>query len=656
MLPALAHLSPDDQATFFANSFGPHRTTPFPIIHHAFEHHAHAQPHSLAVEHTLFNHTLTYAQLDTQANRLARRLREYGIRPGHRVCILARRSVYIVVAILAVLKSGAQYVPMDAVTITDSTIEHILHDSAPSLVLVMEEYVHRVSGPPSLCLEDAIAADEESGADGSKPEDLSSPTDGAYVIYTSGTTGVPKGVDVRHNGITNVISGPPGNVSMRPGMRVAQLLNIAFDMGAWEILSSLYNGCTLCIRGNTSKEWVALMKTVDVVICTPSILARHEPEDYPGLKHVIVGGEACSQALADKWAAHTQFNNCCGPTEISICNTVQPHTPGYPLSIGTPIPNTNVYILASDPDPSFTALDTNTASTSTNTRNPPSPSTSTSPGPHPSALPIGAVGSMWVGGIGVSNGYLNLPSKTAERFLPDPFLPPGNMMFNTGDLGRWRPDGQLEHHGRADDQVKVKGFRVELDGVASAMRTHTPVREAVALLIGVELWGFVTPASVDLPCVRAATARMQPYYAVPSQYLALSEFPMTRNGKVDKRALAVMAAAGGSAASGAGAADAGARRLSVRNGGVPFSGSLPGTPLAIAEQPASKWIVPSTLPPLAEIAGSPAFVQVQAQGPQPQPPIEREIEIRIPDMNMNILDCQPAHALPTRLDAALFVS
>jgi non-ribosomal peptide synthetase component F len=146
----------------------------------------------------------------------------------------------------------------------------------------------------------------------------------------------------------------------------------------------------------------------------------------------------CS-ALADKWAQHTNFNNCCGPTEISICNTVQPHSPGYPLSIGKPIPNTNVYILSRDP-------------------------TSTRP------VPIGQVGCMWVGGIGVSDGYLNLPQKTAERWKPDPFSGNGGMMFNTGDLGRWRKDGQLDHLGRADDQVKVKGFRVELDGVAAAMR------------------------------------------------------------------------------------------------------------------------------------------------------------------------------------------
>lgn len=202
-LSSLAHLTANDQRAFLSNGVGPSRAVDLPIVHHAFERHAQRQPHVVAVEHAMYGHTLSYEQLDKQANRLARRLRGQGIRPGHRVCILARRSIYFIVAVLAVLKSGAQYVPMDAVTITDCTLEHILRDSTPSAVLVMNEDSHRVSGITCLCLEDVIADDERVDADATKPEDLSSPTDGIYVIYTSGTTGVPKGVDVRHNGVSN---------------------------------------------------------------------------------------------------------------------------------------------------------------------------------------------------------------------------------------------------------------------------------------------------------------------------------------------------------------------------------------------------------------------------------------------------------------------
>jgi amino acid adenylation domain-containing protein len=540
---------------------------------------------------------LTYRKLDIQANRLAHRLRTHGIASGKRVCILARRSIYLIAGILAVLKSGGQYVPLDAVTITDATLSYVLNDAKPAAVLVMDEFVHRVQCEvPVLNLEEVILADEISNADSSKPDDGTCPSDGAYVIYTSGTTGVPKGVDVRHRGITNVISGSPGNVGMCPGMRVGQLLNIAFDMGAWEILGSLYNGCTLCLRGNSKKDWIALMKTVDIVIATPSILVCHEPEAYPNIRHVIVGGEVCPQALADKWARHTNFNNCCGPTEISICNTVQPHSSGYSLSIGKPIPNTNVYILSRDP-------------------------TSTRP------VPVGQVGCMWVGGIGVSAGYLNMPEKTAERWKPDPFLSEGGMMFNTGDLGRWRKDGQLDHLGRADDQVKVKGFRVELDGVAAAMRTYEPVRNAVALLVGTELWGFVTPSTVDLPLVRAATAIVQPYYAVPSQYLAVDDFPTTRNGKVDKRALAGLAE---------GPHCVGQARLSVRNGGVPFNANLPGTPNSIHAQSSCNWSQPGSVSPMSSISLSPSQPSTEIQRP-----VNQEENINELAVTPNVLDDVP---------------
>ncbi|KNZ74091.1 Linear gramicidin synthase subunit C [Termitomyces sp. J132] len=517
-MPPLDNFSSTDRALFYQYGLGPSRAVSTPVVHHAFQQHAATRPDAIAVEHrcALYDESITYGELDQVSDQLAHILRALPapIVPGTRVCVLARRSVAFVAAILATLKAGAQYVPLDAQTITDETLGFIIGDANPSVVLSMAEYLHRVpSGRvPVLSIETEMERGAAARPGGGKVEDLSGPADGAYCIYTSGTTGRPKGVDVRHRGIANVLSGSPGNVGMAPGLRVAQLLNIAFDMGAWEILGALYNGATLCLRGNTSREWKTLMRTVNVVIATPSILSVHDPADYPLLQSVIV-----------KKGINTWFST---GRQMGTSHFVLQLLWSY----------RNLHMQYRNP--------------SAHSRDP----MSTKP------APIGGVGCMWVGGVGVSGGYLNMEEKTRERWRPDPFVggPSSDdaesgdqwakkqngewarpMMFNTGDLGRWRKDGQLEHMGRADDQVKVKGFRVELDGVAMAMRTHAPVHNAVALLINNALWGFVTPANVSLSAVRAGTARSQPSYAVPTldHFMALEEFPMTRNGKVDKREL-----------------------------------------------------------------------------------------------------------------------
>lgn len=205
--PGLSTLSPEDIVLFYRYGLGPRRHVEIPVIHHSFERHARMQPNAIAVEHTLYDQTLTFSQLDIRANRLARRLIAEGISPGKKVCILSRRSIHLIVGILATLKAGGQYVPLDAVTIPDSTLSYVLNDSKPSAILAMSEFVHRVSAHhvPTIDLESVIEADELCNADGSKPPDTTTPFDGAYIIYTSGTTGVPKGVDVRHRGVTNGI-------------------------------------------------------------------------------------------------------------------------------------------------------------------------------------------------------------------------------------------------------------------------------------------------------------------------------------------------------------------------------------------------------------------------------------------------------------------
>ncbi|KAI0051393.1 nonribosomal peptide synthetase 12 [Auriscalpium vulgare] len=497
-------LTAEDQRLFVEYGFGPRQHAPFRCVHHAVEHHATTQPDAIAIEH--LGDRLSYRELERSANALAGCLRVMGIVPGARVCILAQRSIAFIVGILATLKAGGAYVPLDGSIVTQATLEHVVCDSQSTLILTLDEYRARTQslGIAVITLDEAVLRGNAGAA--AKPQDLSKPSDSVYIIYTSGTTGKPKGVEVMHSNVTNLVCLDPGRLGMEPGRRISQLMNIAFDMAAWEILGALCNGCTLCIRGKSSTEWRALLKTVDIVISTPSMLIRHKPSDYPNIRLVATAGEVCPQTLADAWAEKSTFINSCGPTEITIVNTVQHHIHGSTLSIGKPTPNNNVYVLDKAMKP----------------------------------VAIGEVGVMWAGGAGITKGYVNLPGKTAERYKLDPFVGYG-FMFNTGDLGKWRPDGTLEHLGRVDDQVKVKGFRVELDGVAAAMETCPGVEVAVAFLIDSELVGFVTPASVDISTVRVAASKIQPYYAVPTRIIALPEFPHTGNGKTDKRALRTLA-------------------------------------------------------------------------------------------------------------------
>ncbi|RDB22261.1 Linear gramicidin synthase subunit C [Hypsizygus marmoreus] len=500
----LQHLSERDRDLFTKFGMGKTVKHAFECVHHAFEHHARSNPDMVAVED--FGNNISYAELDRQANCLANRLRASGVAPGSRVCLLVERSILMVVGIVAILKAGAGYVPLDGNVVANKTLDYALKDSGSSLVLVQRKFIHRIGGTPIVCLEESIC-DSPQSPHCIKPADTAKSTDSAYIIYTSGTTGLPKGVDVMHSNVTNLVCVTPGNLKMGPGVRVSQLMNISFDMAQWEILGSMANGSTLCLRGKTSKEWRAVMKTVDVVIATPSMLAPHDPAEHPNIKVVAVAGEPCPKALADNWAKTSSFYNCCGPTEITIVNTMHLHSPGADLGIGGPTPNNTAYVLDENAKP----------------------------------VKIGEMGVMWAGGAGITRGYLNLPDKTAEKYQLDPFLDDGSYMFNTGDLGRWLPDGDLEHLGRVDHQVKVKGFRVELDGVAAAMETTPGVKVATAILIDSELWGFYAPSNVSIEEVKAATSRVQPHYAIPTKYISLDKFPETANGKSDKRALEKLA-------------------------------------------------------------------------------------------------------------------
>jgi non-ribosomal peptide synthetase component F len=323
-----------------------------------------------------------------------------------------------------------------------------------------------------------------------------------FILFTSGTTGNPNGVQVTHGNVCNILLTAPGNLGIQPGWKVSQILSIAFDMAAWEILGCLSHGATLVIRG---KDIGQAVRDVDAIIATPSILSTIDPERCRNIKVAAVAGEPCPRPLADKWSAVCAFYNSCGPTETTIINTAQLYHPwSERLTIGSPTPNNTVYILNEKMQP----------------------------------CAIGEVGEMWAGGDCVTAGYLHNDRLNQERYKPDPFLGNGRLMFRTRDLGRWTPNGELEHFGRTDDQVKIRGFRVELDSVSAVLESVPSCVRAITMkLDNRNLVSFVSPQSVCIDSARQAVESKLPYYCVPAMVIAMDEFPVTSRGKVDKRAL-----------------------------------------------------------------------------------------------------------------------
>ncbi|WP_172332053.1 amino acid adenylation domain-containing protein [Mangrovicoccus sp. HB161399] len=501
-IPGLEALSAEDAQRFAAFGWGPSAAPRFPTIAAAIAHQMQVQPEAVAAEDGI--RRLSYAMLDLHSARLAAKLHAAGVRRGDAVCLYLSRSIEMIVGIAAVLRIGAAYVPQHVGVAPEAVLAHVARATQAKVILSTAAHAPQVplDGQRLIEIDREMADPSPLRIPAMEP---ARPSDRAMVLFTSGTTGVPNGVQVTHANLANVLLTAPGDLGMRPGLRVGQILSIAFDMAGWETLGALANGATLAIRGRDIQETAA---SVDILVATPSILATLDPARCRRIRTVAVAGEPCPRPLADLWSLQAEFVNSCGPTETTIVNTAAPHDVRKPvLSIGRPTPNNTVYILDDALKP----------------------------------LPIGEKGEMWAGGACVTAGYLANPELTSERYRPDPFRP-GHLMFRTRDLGRWTADGELEHFGRVDDLVKIRGFRVELDGVSAALEATPGCRRAATVKLDSRtLAGFVSPATVDPQAAAAEVSARLPYYCLPERIIALDELPRTPRGKIDKRALAGIA-------------------------------------------------------------------------------------------------------------------
>ncbi|MFD5445632.1 amino acid adenylation domain-containing protein [Streptomyces tendae] len=466
--------------------------------------------------------TLTYAELNTRANRLARHLQALGAGPGTVVAVSVPRSVELVVTLLAVLKAGAAYLPLDP-DYPAARLTYMLRDAAPVCAVT-----DRVGRLPDGTDAEVVVLDglDASSYPWTDPARALTPAHPAYVIYTSGSTGRPKGVVVPHRAIDNRLRWMQHEYGLTAADRVLQKTPSSFDVSVWEFFWPLREGATLVVaEPGAHKDPVHLARLIreqDVTTChfVPSMLQVFlgTPEASgcaAVLRRVFCSGEALPRETASAFARAlpgVRLHNLYGPTEAAVDVTYHACDPADrgPVPIGRPVWNTRLYVLDAALQP----------------------------------CPPGVPGELYLAGTQLADGYLGRPELTAARFVADPFDPAGTRMYRTGDLARWTEKGEVEYLGRTDHQVKLRGQRIELGEIEAALAARPGVDAACALVRDDRLVGYVT-GGADPAGVRAALARELPEHMVPAAVVALDAFPLSPNGKLDRRALPAPVFAGG---------------------------------------------------------------------------------------------------------------
>ncbi len=479
--------------------------------------------------------SLTFAQLNSQANQLAHYLQSLGVKPGTLVGICTERSLEMVVGLMGILKAGAAYVPIDPFY-PKERLALVLSDTRMPVLLSQDRVAMNLPkhGANIACLDSQRAWISQMSNE--NPLLKVSSDHPAYVIYTSGSTGIPKGVEVTHGALVNFVTTASDSFALRPEDRVLQFASISFDAAAEEIFPCLIRGATLVLRTDSMLDSVSLFleKCRDwqiTVLDLPTVywhemaesLYRQKLSLPVTLRLVVIGGERADPERLREWQAsvgdRVRLLNTYGPTEATVVSTISELTGCECINasldevpIGRPISNVQTYILDKRLNPT----------------------------------PIGVCGELHIGGAGLARGYLNRPEATAEKFLPNPFIgESGARLYKTGDLARYLSNGNIEFVGRIDHQVKIRGFRIEPGEIESMLLQHPSVRDAVVVaredspgekrLVGY----VVTREAEEVSALRNFLKDKLPDYMIPSLLILMDSLPLTPSGKIDRKALPV---------------------------------------------------------------------------------------------------------------------
>ncbi|HEX8128534.1 MAG TPA: amino acid adenylation domain-containing protein, partial [Pyrinomonadaceae bacterium] len=493
-------------------------------LHELFERQVERTPDALAVSFIGEDgraSVLTYSELNARANKLARHLTRRGVGAEDVVGIAAARELETLVGVLAVLKAGGAYLPLDP-AYPSARLGYMLADARARVLLTRQQHAESLPAHTAeVVYLDAGAEERWARESAENLPRRAAPENLAYIIYTSGSTGQPKGVMVSHRGLSNLSLAEALAFELKAESRVLQFASWSFDASVFETVMTLMAGATICfapsgaeLPGDAFTRFLR-EQSVNTIALTPTTLAVVPHAELPDLQTVITGGEPCPPELVARWADEgRRFFNVYGPTETTTWATFARCVgDGRTPAIGRPVANTQIYILDERLQP----------------------------------VPIGVVGELHIGGVALARGYLNRPELTAEKFIPDPFgAEAGARLYRTGDTARYRAGGDIEFVGRIDRQVKLRGFRIELGEIEAALAAHASVREC-AVVVREDTRGerrivaFATLAEgASAPPVsewRSFLKAKLPEYMIPSSFVVLDAWPLTPGGKLDRRAL-----------------------------------------------------------------------------------------------------------------------